>query len=217
MKRSNVNQHRWSALATTTAAVVVAAFALAPSAARADTTVATDNCPSRPLSQPFLPWADPSQYEFLPNGGFERGDVHWTFDGGASVTAQNEPYQVHGANDSSSLGLPTGASAQSAAMCVDLADPTLRLFAVNTGSPLSTLEVDAVYTDALGNPQTTPIALVTSDGTWQPTDPIPILANLASPPLLTNGTTQVALRFTVLGDSGNWMVDDVHVDPFKTK
>ena len=50
----------------------------------------------------------------------------------------------------SSLKLPSGSSAKSAAMCVGIEHPTLRLFARNTGSPLSALKVEVHFEDCAG-------------------------------------------------------------------
>jgi hypothetical protein len=192
-----------------------ALLALVPSVAHAATS--TNPCSGQTLTQPFLPWLDPARYTLYPNGGFEKGASSWTLSGGAAVADGNERFQVRAASDHQMLALAGDASATGREMCVSLLDPTVRLFVRNTGSPLSSLEVDLIYTDALGQKRTVPVATLTAGSDWRPTAPILLLANLASPPLVTNGTTQVALRLKTHGADGAWAVDDVYVDPFKTK
>jgi hypothetical protein len=59
------------------------------------------------------------------------------------------------------------------------------------------------------------VATLQGGSAWQPTLPTAILVNLTALPLVTNGMTSVALRFTPQGASGGWAIDDVYVDPFK--
>jgi hypothetical protein len=196
--------------------VAVAALAIAlvaPTSAAAEGVVA--GCPSSEYEQPFAPWLDFASYVPVPNGGFESGAAGWDLDGGAAVVAGNESFYVHDARDTRSLSLPSGSSAATSDMCVDAASPDLRFFVRNSGSLLSTLKVEVLYTDALGEPRALTVAVLAAGSTWQPTLPIALLANLTAPPLVTDGTTSVAFRFTPLGSWSGWKIDDVYVDPFK--
>jgi hypothetical protein len=150
-----------------------------------------------------------------PNGDVESGAAGWSLDGGAAVVAGNESFYVRDAHDTRSLSLPAGSTATTSGMCVDAASPDLRFFVRNTGSLLSTLKVEVLYTDALEQSRALTVAVLVAGSTWQPTLPIPVLANLTAPPLVTDGTTSVAFRFTPQGSWGNWKIDDVYVDPFK--
>ena len=51
-------------------------------------------------------------------------------------------------------------------------------------------------------------------GAWQPTLPFPVLASLL--PLLPGSKTPVAFRFTPAG-AGSWQIDDVYVDPWRSR
>jgi hypothetical protein len=167
------------------------------------------------LAQPFLPWLDPMYYMLAPNGGFESGFDAWTLSSGAVVVNGNETYQVGGPGHSHSLLLPSSSSATTSSMCVGILDPTVRLFAVNEGSRLSELKVEVLYIDAFGNPRAATVALLSGTRTWRPTLPLPFRAQLANPPLLTDGTTSIAFRFSPSGVNARWRIDDVYVDPFK--
>jgi hypothetical protein len=195
-------------------AVALCALVIAGPAASATLDPVLSPC-GQTLSQPFLPWLDPAYYAFAPNGGFEAGLGGWTSSGNARVVAGNESYAVHGAADRYSLALPAGASATSPSTCIGTLSPTARLFVRNTGSLLSTLRVDVLYTTALGIRSSAPVGLVIGSGSWQPTLPLPLLANVTGLPVLSAGSTQIALRFTPLGLGGSWQLDDLYIDPYK--
>jgi hypothetical protein len=196
--------------------LVVAALAVAfaaPAGAATDDVVGA--CPSSTYEQPFAPWLDFASYALAPNGDVESGAAGWSLDGGAAVAAENESFYVHGAGDTRSLSLPSESTATTSPMCVDAWSPDLRLFVRNSGSLLSTLKVEVLYTDVLGQSRVLPVAVLVAGSTWRPTLPIPILANFGAPPLVTDGTTSVAFRFTPLGSWSGWKIDDLYVDPFK--
>jgi hypothetical protein len=196
--------------------VAALAVALAAPAGAAGTDGLTDSCPSTMYEQPFAPWLDFARYVLAPNGGLEFGAAEWSLAGGATVTRENESFYVHGGRDSRSLSLSSGASATTSSMCVDATSPDLRFFVRrSSGSLLSTLKVEVLYTDVLGQPRALTVAALTAGPSWQPTPPVALLANLTPLPLVTNGTTDVAFRFTPLGTASEWMIDDVYVDPFK--
>ena len=198
-------------------AVAAAAMALA-TALIAPAGAAPSSCGARQLSQPFLPWLDPSHYFLVPGGDFETSSG-WTLAGGAKVTPGNESFYVHSATDSRSLLIPSGGWARSVSTCVGSDEPTLRFFVRNAGSVLSTLAVEArIRTTVLGVTTQTSLPLGVVLGTslvWQPS--LPVLFELSLNQLL-GGTTTVDFRFTPLGlGGGHWQIDDVYVDPFKDR
>ena len=196
--------------------VALAALAIALAApAGAATGSVLGACPSATYEQPFAPWLDLASYVLAPNGGLESGAAGWSLDGGAAVVPENESFYVRDARDTRALSLPPGSTATTSEMCVDAWSPDLRFFVRNTGSLLSTLKVEVLYTDVLGQSRALTVAVLAAGSTWQPTLPVLFLANLTAPPLVTDGTTSVAFRFTPLGSWSGWKIDDVYVDPFK--
>src|SRR3954462_8023975 len=185
------------------AILALAALALAPSGALAS------GCSQQPLSQTFLPWLDVAWYVSAPDGGFEGGAGEWSLTGGAKVGDGTNPYLA----GDRSLALPAGASATTAPMCIGIEHPTLRLFARNTGAPLSILTVSVVFSDPFGVKRSLPVGLVGAGDSWSPTPVMPILVNL----LALTGDQQVAFRFTAPNDRGEWAIDDVYVDPYKKR
>jgi hypothetical protein len=207
--KSIVPRRRWAVL------VVTGLLALAaPAAAQAGPLVASaPDCDAQELSQPFLRWLDPASYTLNNGGAFENGAAGWSLKGGASVASGNEPFRVHGDADSNSLSLPSGSSATSSTICVGLEHPDLRFFVRNTGFILSNLKVEVLFETADGNVRSLPIGLVPGTRSWAPTLPIPLVVNLL--PLLPGDRTPVAFRFTPQG--GNWSIDDVYVDPYRSR
>ena len=192
-------------LASTVAAMAALGATAIPASAGVLVASAPD-CEAQSLSRPFLPWADPMQYVLAPGGDFEAAG--WRTTGDARVVEGNESFNVGGADDSRSLALGDGASASSGVMCVGIEHPTLRLFARNRGSVLGTLCVEVLFEDASGTVRSLPIGTVLGSD-WAPTLPMPVIANLL--PLLPGERTPVAFRFTAHG--GDWVIDDVFVDP----
>jgi hypothetical protein len=192
-------------------ATCASAFFLIPATANAGLLVssATD-CADQSLDQTFLRWADVANYTLHPGGDFESGSA-WSLSGGAAVVSGNEPFYAGSDSDSNSLSLPAGSRATSGAICVGIEHPDIRFFA-RSSNPLATLQVQVLFEDAAGNPQSAPIGAVTAGGSWAPTVPLPIVVNLL--PLLPGQRTAVAFEFTATG--GSFQVDDVYVDPYRS-
>ena len=195
------------------AAAATAAFAAPPASAGILVSTAT-NCDTAVLEQPFKRWLDYSSYTLLRNGTFEAGAKNWTLSK-SSVVAGNESYYVHGAGERYSLSIKPGGSATSSSICVGLDRPTMRFFAVSSGSSilggvLSALTVEVLFEDNAGRVIALPIGTVTPSSRWNPTLPLPVVANLL--PLLPNQRTAVAFRFRAIGGA-EWRIDDVYVDP----
>jgi hypothetical protein len=185
------------------AATAVLAFALPLPAAHASL-LDLASCPSQPEEHPFTPWLDPAPYVLVPDGGLEAGGEGWTLSG-ATVVTGNEPFKVRAATDTRALSLPSGASATTPATCLREDRPTMRFFARRTAlSPLSLLKVEVLLGDTA-----LPIGVVAGDGSWAPTLPVPVLANLVAS---VDGGVPAAFRFTATG--GSWRIDDVYVDPY---
>lgn len=202
------------------AATVVALVALAAGAASANAgplVASAPSCEDQALQKTFLPWLDVADYTALSGGDFESGAAGWSMSGGAAVAAGNEPFHVGSSDDANSLALPSGASATSPSICVGITHPTIRFFAErrSTGllASLSTLRVDVLFELADGSVASLEIGSVTNGGSWEPTLPLVVVANLL--PLLPGEMTPVRFRFTA--QDGAWSVDDVWVDPYSRR
>lgn len=196
------------------AGVAIAAFAASATPASAGVLVSTArSCSQNSLSQPFSGFGDRASYTSVPGGSFESGAPAWTLSGGAKIVSGNEPWRVAGG--SHSLSLPAGATATSPAMCVGIGEPTLRYFAkANSLLGLTgAMTVEVLTETSLGLVLPVPLLPGLLTNSWKPGLTTPIVANLL--PLLPGDKTAVAFRFHAL--SGTWGLDDVYVDPYKTR
>ena len=202
----------WKGAAAMIAAMVLAGLAAGPAQAGLLVKSAGGECVDQSSSRVFMPWLDLARYVEAPGGDAESA-AGWALKGGARVVAGNEPWQV-GGSGAKSLSLPAGASAKSGTICVGLGHPTMRFFAKRTsGSLLSTLVVEVKFEGLGGALRSLPIGVVLGGNKWQPTLPFPVVANLL--PLLPGKMTPVAFEFTAHG--GNWQIDDVYVDPWRSR
>ena len=203
-----------SVSALVAAGAAIAAFAASPTPASAGVLVSTArSCSQNVLSQPFSGFGDRAYYTPVPGGSFESGAPAWTLSGGAKVVSGNEPWSVGGG--ARSLSLPAGATATSPAMCVGIGDPTLRYFAkANSLLGLTgAMTVEVLTETSLGLVVGVPLLPGVLTNSWKPSLTTPVVANLL--PLLPGQKTAVAFRFHAL--IGNWGLDDVYVDPYKTR
>ena len=168
---------------------------------------------------PFLRFLDPLPYTLAPDGGFEAGAAGWKLSGGARVVSGNEPFALSGPG-SKSLLIPSGGSATSPPMCVGLLLPVVR-FVYQGGSLLSTMKVEAVWTNTAGGQSSIVLLPVVLGGAsnWAPTLPLLQVGGVLNALTLNGLTTNMSFRLTPKGGlfgSGNWRIDDVYVDPWKT-
>jgi hypothetical protein len=169
-------------------------------------------CDSYSYSQVFLPWADLANYTLAPGGNFENSGSHWTLINAARDTSDNEPFDVGGASDHSSLSISNGGTALSPAMCVGLGQPDMRVFFKQTGGlSIAGLQVDVLFDDATGTTQAQTIGVLPAAQAWRLSPQLLTMANLL--PTIGAGSTAIAFRFTAIG--GSFKIDDVYVDPWQ--
>jgi len=188
-----------------------AAFAT-PASAAAPVASAPAGCPDVAVTQPFAPWGDRADYFLAPNGGLERGASGWALRGDAEVQQGNEPFYVVDAGDRRSLSLSAGSSATTASFCIGVEHRTMRFFA--DGSRSSSLDVDVLYSDGAGKDRSMRIATLSGSGRWAPTDIVPMIVNAMAAE--RGNAMSVRLRFTPR-DRGDWSIDDVLVDPYRSR
>ena len=161
-------------------------------------------------SQVFLPWGDPASYSLAPQGDLSSTDA-WSLKN-VSVTSDHDPFTP----GSSSLLFAKGDSeAVTPVMCVNLDNPSLRLFLADRGgNGKANLEVKVLYEDLDGSTHNLTLARLKVTDQWQPSVVIPIGVNLLSV-ASANGWTPVAFDFKVHGLQKNetFSLDGVYVDP----
>jgi hypothetical protein len=190
--------------------VATAVCAVTAATAKADLIQSLIGGGCGPTTNAFAPWGDSRSYYFTANGGFESGSSGWTLAGGAKVVSGNEPFYLHDGSDSSSLLLPSGASATSPALCFGVLDPGLRFLAVSP-SGSGTLHVQLVARGLLGVLAVIDGGTIQVGSSWAPTEVFSTLGSQLNVPVGTK-TIQV-----VLTSSGDVQVDDLYIDPWLMK
>lgn len=186
----------------------IAACGLVAAPAHAAATASEAGCAVKPTTTPFAPWGDLAAYVPAPGGDLEEAGSTWTLRGRAGAVEGNEPFRVGAPTDHLSLSMQPGSSAATAPMCIGIEHRTLRFFA--RGSERSgSLQVEVLYA---GGART--LGTIDAATTWAPTDVLPMVVNELAP--ATGNAMQVAFRFTPRG-SASWSIDDVYVDPFRSR
>lgn len=163
-----------------------------------------------PTTNAFAQWGDSNSYYLATSGDFESGAPGWALSGGAQIVAGNEPFFLHSSTDSSSLLLPSGATATSPAVCFGLLNPGLRLLAVSP-SGSGSLHVQLVARGLLGVLSVIDGGTIQVGSTWAPTQ---VLSTLGSQLDVPVGTKTIQI---VLTSSGDVQVDDLYIDPWMDK
>ena len=193
-------------------------LAIAPAAQAADPSksIVCNKASASAFTQIFnrAPWADPGFYALAPAASMEATMTNWNLSGGAAVVTGNESYFVGSTADKRSIALPSGSSTTSAPMCVGLDYPWMRFFLRNTGAASATLKVESRIVKADGTVTSVLVANLSGTSSWQLSPKVLLVNNLLA--LFTsNGLTPVSFRFTPVG--GSWKIDDLYVDPYRSR
>jgi hypothetical protein len=191
-------------------AVAVAGLCAFASASRASsgpssTASAKTACAYPNATQAFSQWGDDAYYELAPDGGFEAGGTGWTFGTGAGLVSGNETAYLNDTADQNSLRLPYGGTATSPRFCVDASTPVFRFMTLNSGDDHAKLRVTVTYELAKGSK--TRVTELRAGQDWTATQPLQ---------LDTDGESERVARisFTPSEAGGQWLLDDVYIDPF---
>jgi hypothetical protein len=186
-------------------AMVAAAALLIPASSASAALIDTSNCDGSTVSQPFAQWGDHASYKLAPGGDFEGSLSGWGLSGARRITG--------GFQSGSSLQLPPGSSATSAATCVNASNPSYRFMVKSSGGLLGlvpVMVVSLVYHDSVLGLVPLPLGVVLPSSSWAPS-PVEVTLS-ALPAALANGDVPLSLRFTAV--AGTWTVDNLYVDPW---
>jgi hypothetical protein len=181
------------------------AVAAAPAAAGSSTFVAATGCATPMLAPALFGFGDMRSYFMAPGGDFESAAHGWTLTGGAMPSTGSGPLRAGRA--AKSLRIPAGATATSPVFCVDLNYPTFRFFSAKGRAPLS---VDVIY-PALGAKKLKATTMKGGSTSWTLSKDVDLRPESVTK---SYGWRYVQLRFVAdAGSQGDWLVDDVLIDP----
>ncbi len=160
-----------------------------------------------PTFQAFSPFGDNDWYALVSQGDFESLPT-WSRGGNVTLAPTSDPFALTGTMGESSLGLQSGGWVRTPLHCVDLLTPHLRFVATATGGG----ELD-IETRLIGCPRQlisrSSTSILPSDHSgWQPSAKIDLNTSCLGP----GRTGIVDVRFRSEGD---WLIDDVMIDPYK--
>jgi hypothetical protein len=171
---------------------------------------ALDACTIRTLSQPFTAWGDTNNYFPVTSGTFEYGTIGWSLGAGTYTVAENEPWQVTGAG-TSSLKIGAGSLASTPEMCLTPDEDSLRFFYKSPGNGESLSVTIRAKNPVQNVTYTISFTLPGAAKGWQ------LSPRIALPDVrLTAGTENVLITFRSTGTAA-WQLDDVFVDPSRTR
>ncbi len=158
----------------------------------------------------FAQWGDTDLYALAPGGDFES-TLGWKGTGDARLYKENDPFNLSGPG-ATSVYLEGAATVTSPAICVDETRPFLRYMtrAIWKGNQTK-IRVEALWTDADG-PKSLLLDEMSLKGytEWGPSPQVPLGAKL---PLKGVDSLNVQLRFSLANATGDWLVDNVFIDP----
>lgn len=170
------------------------------------------NCGYAPPTQVFLPWGDLAYYSLAPQGDLSSVS-QWQLSN-ATVVNDHDPFTP----GTAALQIQGNGEATTPVMCVNLTNPTIRLFLKGT-SASAKLDVTVDYEATDGSVQQLKLAKLqtSSAGSWGPSVVIPIGVNVASI-ASSNGYVAVAFQFDPEGNPhDSWTIDNVEVDPYMSR
>ena len=162
-------------------------------------------CTYPKAEQVFSQWGDEGNYELAPDGGFEAGGSGWGFSGGAALVAENEdsvPERL-GRPELAQPALP--GDGHQPEVLRRQTTPTFRFMVRNAGDDHTKLRVTVTYEN--GRDVKTRVIEFRSGEEWSPSEAMQ---------LDTDGESEGVARisFTPREAGGEWLLDDVYIDPF---
>ncbi len=195
-------------LITTAAAVAASSVAAIPSAS-ADW---EQPCETRVLSQAFTQWGDTNDYFLVTGGDFENpSSTSWDLEGASIVLNEQSPWKVNGASHRGALRLPSGADAETHEICVMVGEDSIRFFYKAPGVTGAHLRVEITASSDVGQA----LGFMQLNGSargWQVSPPIQI-PNVRG----EDGRQEIDITFEAIGRRATWFIDDVMVDPWRTR
>ncbi len=176
--------------------------------------MADATCPVEPVSNPFERFGDFADYSLLENGHFEDGTGGWSLEN-AWIAGENESFDVRSRWDSRSLRIDSTGNAVSPVFCVGIEHPSFRFFARRANGSWGVLNVKLRWTTRGGKTVETMSGSPAGDTyrVWQPSHSMAL--GTALPLWRADDTLKVRLVFDPEDWGGDWLIDDVYIDPYR--
>jgi hypothetical protein len=167
-------------------------------------------CQDFPTSQPFAQWGDDAQYSLMSGGSFE-GSLSWTGTGSPSLAQENDPFNLSGTGTTSAR-LRGRQAITSPPVCITAAQPYMR-FVARALDKKSRLVLEVLWNDkSVYKEKVLEEHPADLWGSWGPSKIVQLGKAL---PTGSGEIHEVRLRFSLKDRLGEWLVDDVFIDPYK--
>ena len=171
----------------------------------------TTACSGATTSPVFSPWGDPAAYTPFQGAGFESGASGWSWGGKANIVSGDDGL-LAGVEGSHAVNIPGGGLAKSPWLCVDSTMPSMR-FMVRRVSGTGNLTILGTLAGKSGLPLTT-MTIVAGSAAWQASDVVYFPSALTS----LVASSGLNAQFQFVADPGTvYRIDDVYMDPYKTR
>lgn len=166
-------------------------------------------CQTRTTKAYFSQWGDTNQYFMAPGGSFESAGAT-TFTG-SKIVSDQEPYKILGSTHSKAVEIPAGKTVKLEKFCVNSDEDSLRLFYKKPGVANSALWIYIRVTSGV-NVATNELTVDGSTAGWG------VLNRMMLPDIRdASGQQWVEITLGTRNTAATWRVDDVMIDPWKSK
>jgi hypothetical protein len=178
--------------------IALAATAAAPAAASAA------ECPVVPTTTAFAQFGDANQYFMAPGGSFDSLEL-WTRFGRVSLRDADSLLGL--TEDTRAVDLDDKEAVASTSFCVDATMPHLRFAAKASGSGQLDVTVKLTFPDGSTDSSSGSVS-PDEHRAWSPSRFVDLKAS--SIPAGQSASVTVTFR-----SQGDWLVDDVYIDPYR--
>ncbi len=170
-------------------------------------------CPGPSSASPvFAQWGDAADYFAAPGGLFDDGVLGWEPVGAPSLVPADNPYAATAKNNVA-VALNGGDMITSPPICITRQHPFLR-FAARGADQRARLVLTVLYVDKKGKAKRK--KLKEHEGkdfrSWSLSERVSLKKVLPE----ADAVRSVRLEFAADGSRGQWLVDDVFIDPVKS-
>jgi hypothetical protein len=170
-------------------------------------------CETRVMTQAFKQWGDLNNYFLVSGGTFEDNlFLNWDIKPGATVVAgEQSPWKVNGSKHTKGMRIGYGSKVETLDICVMVDEETIRFFYRSPGVRGAQMRVDVEADSDLGKSTGFWIADGSKAG-WMVSPAIGI-PNVRG----EDGRQEIDITFTPIGARATWSIDDVMIDPWRTR
>jgi hypothetical protein len=162
------------------------------------TALSAQNCPEPTLYQPFRPWGDPHQYFLVTGAHFQSVVGDWEL--------------RRAVIDGGDLNIAPGGTVVTPKFCVGDQEPSFRMM-VRAPDSTARLRIDALFLGTSGELRRDRVGyLYGNKPTYRPSPIIWMGTNYRA---ARGEKTAIAFQFTA--ERGNWEIDNLFIDPFRSR